>query len=349
MPTHYVYDEPKTTELNQGDILRRSPDLVALLEEFFPYYAKHRDYVYFMVLTQTCDLVRRDGDPCAAPYISMAAIRPIKDVLLMEAAKNQHVKLRATNIVGNKARDKLAMFLESLMDNDKAGLFYLHTDPSLDITEPYCAILQLSISLRAEHYDKCLGAKIAQLKEPFQAKLGWLIGNMYSRVATTEWNIEKPAEKVGKVASKLLKQTIDNYDDEQIKLALVELQEDGRIETMPVEEIAKYVREKELVPKLKQFKDRAVETLGGLKVIDPIKSTILDALRQDDALKETLAALFPVQEGFDPQLAAGEVLRIVDSRIRDAVSDEPSDERSKYIGGLVTDLMADNVLKSLVK
>ncbi len=116
----------------------------------------------------------------------MAAIRPIKDVLLMEAAKHQHVKLQATNIVGNKARDKLAMFLESLMDNNKAGLFYLHTDPSLDITEPYCAILQLSISLPAEHYDKCLRAKIAQLKEPFQAKLGWLIGNMYSRVATTE-------------------------------------------------------------------------------------------------------------------------------------------------------------------
>ena len=59
-----------------------------------------------------------------------------------------------------------------------------------------------------------------KLKEPFQAKLGWLIGNMYSRVATTEWNIEKPAEKVGNVATKLLKQTIDNYDDEQIKVAL---------------------------------------------------------------------------------------------------------------------------------
>ncbi len=161
--------------------------------------------------------------------------------------------------------------------------------------------------------------------------------------------MERPAEKVGKVASKLLKQTVDNYDDEQIKLALAELQENGRIETMPVEEIARYVRQKELVPKLKQFKDRAVETLGGLNVIDPIKSTILDALRQDDALKETIAALFPVQEGFNRQAAAGEVLRIVNGRIRDAVSDEPSNERSKYIGGLVTDLMADNVLKSLVK
>jgi hypothetical protein len=349
MPTHYVYDEPKKTELNQGDILRRSDGLVALLDEYFPYYAKHRDYVYFMVLTQTCDLVRRDGDPCVAPYISMAAVRPIKDVVLMEAAKHQHVRLQATNIVGNKARDRLAMFLESLMDNNKAGLFYLHTDTSLDITEPYCAFLQLSISFRAQHYDKCLDAKIAQLKEPFQAKLGWLIGNMYSRVATTEWNIENRAEKVGKVASKLLQQTIDNFDDEQIKVALAELQDDGRIETMTVKQIAKHVREKELVPKLKQFKDRATETLGGLKVVDPVKSAILDALRQDDALKQAIVALLPAQEGIDRQAAADEALRLVFGKIRDAVSDEPSADRDKYIVGLVTDLMADNVLKSLIR
>jgi hypothetical protein len=349
MPTHYVYDEPKKTELNQGDILRRSDALVALLDKYFPYYAKHRDYIYFIVLTQTCDLVRRDGEPCVAPYISMAAVRPIKDVVLMEAAKHQHAKLQETNVIGNKAREKLAMFLESLMDNNKAGLFYLHTDLGLGISEPCCAFLQLSVSFRSVHYEKCLDAKIAQLKEPFQAKLGWLIGNMYSRVATTEWNIEKPAEKVGKVASKLLKQTIENYDDEQIKVALAELQNDGRIETMTPEQIAKHVKQKELVPKLKQFKDRAAETLSALKVIDPIKSTILDALRQDEALKQAIAALFPAQEGFDPQAAADEALRMVTGKIRETVSDEASADRDKYIVGLVTDLMADNVLKSLIK
>ncbi len=148
MPTHYVYDEPNRSELNQGDILRRSDELLALLAEYFPYYATHRDYIYFMVLTQTCDLVRRDGNPCAAPYISLAAVRPIKDAVLMEAARNQPAELQGTNVVGNKARDKLAMFLESLMDNNKSGLFYLHTDAGLTITEPCCAVLQLSISLR---------------------------------------------------------------------------------------------------------------------------------------------------------------------------------------------------------
>jgi len=293
--------------------------------------------------------VRRNGSPCVAPYISIAAVRPIKDVVLLEAAKHQHAKLKTTRIVGNKARGKLAMFLESLMDNNKAGLFYLHTDLDLGISEPCCAFLQLSVSFRAVNYDKCLEAKIAQLKEPFQAKLGWLIGNMYSRVATTEWNIEKPAEKVGIVATKLLKQIIDNYDDEQIKVALSELQDDGRIETMTPEQIASHVTKTELVPKLKQFKDRAAETLSTLKVVEPIKDVVVRSLLQDDTLKQRLVSLLPSQEGFDPQAAAEEALRIVISKIRETLSDEPSAERGDYVRGLVTDLMADNVLKSLIR
>jgi hypothetical protein len=349
MPTHYVYDATKSTELCQGDILSRTPALVALLDEYFPYYSKHRDYMYFMVLTQTCDLVMRDGAPCNAPYISLAAVRPIKDIVLMEASKHQHEKLKETNVVGNKAREKLAMFLESLMDNNKAGLFYLHTDLDVGITEPCCAFLQLSVSFRSAHYDKCLAAKIAQLKEPFQAKLGWLIGNMYSRVATTEWNIERPAEKVGKVASKLLKQTIDNYDDEQIKVAIAELQSDGGIEAMAPGKIAEYVTKKVLVPKLKQFKDRAVETLTGMKVLEPVKLMAVEAMQNDGELKGAIASVIAGKGEAPPGDTADEVLRIVIGKIRQTLSDTASPEREGYISDLVSDLMADNVLKTFIK
>jgi hypothetical protein len=350
MPTHYVYEEPNPSELNQGDILRRSDALVALLTEYFPYYATHRDYIYFMVLTQTCDLVRRDGNPCASLYISLAAVKPIKDVVLAEAARNQQPALQGTNVIGNKARNQLAMFLESLMDNNKAGLFYLHTDHGLTISEPCCAILQLSISLQARHYNICLSAKIAQLKEPFQAKLGWLIGNMYSRVATTEWNIEKPAEKVGKVASKLLNGIVDNLDDEQIKVALAELQDGGKIEGMTPDQVAAFVKKKELEPKLKQFKNRAGEVLKTLKIFDPVKSKVIDALRQDDGLKKALLTLFPAQSGFDQQAASEQAVRIVIDKIRASLNDDAADEdRDVFLKGLASDLMADNVLKSLIK
>ena len=89
-----------------------------------------------MVLTQTCDLVRREGLPCAAPYITIAAVRPVKDVLMMEAEKLQEEALRGTNLVGNSARQTRALFLESLMDNNKPGFFYPHTDLTLGIDQP---------------------------------------------------------------------------------------------------------------------------------------------------------------------------------------------------------------------
>jgi hypothetical protein len=103
------------------------------------------------------------------------------------------------------------------------------------------------------------------------------------------------------------------------------------------------------VPKLKQFKDRAAETLSTLKVVEPIKNAVVKSLLQDDTLKQRLVSLLPSQEGFDPQAAAEEALRIVISKIRETLSDEPSAERGDYVRGLVTDLMADNVLKSLIR
>src|SRR4051794_16336673 len=49
MATHYVYDDPRP-ELSQGDVLQKSSDLLGVIKTFFPYYADHEDYKYFMVL-----------------------------------------------------------------------------------------------------------------------------------------------------------------------------------------------------------------------------------------------------------------------------------------------------------
>ena len=48
--------------------------------------------------------------------------------------------------------------------------------------------LKVSIALKSElHYEVCLKAKKLELSDEFKAKLGWLIGDMYSRVGTTDW------------------------------------------------------------------------------------------------------------------------------------------------------------------
>ena len=38
-----------------------------------------------------------------------------------------------------------------------------------------------------EHYDDILNSRILSLKDIFKAKLGWLVGHIYSRVATEDW------------------------------------------------------------------------------------------------------------------------------------------------------------------
>ena len=349
MPTHYVYEEEekRSADLCQGDVLRRAPGLEALLDVYFPYYSKHPDYIYFIVLTQTCDLVRRDGGPCGASYISLAAVRPIKDALLIEAAKYQPAPLQGTNIVGSKGRDRLGMFLESLMDNNKAGLFYLHTDVDVGITEPCCAFLQLSVSLRAVHYQQCLDAKIAQLKEPFQAKLGWLIGSMSSRVATTEWNIERPAEKVSKVASKLIGQNIDSHDDEKIKKALTAIEADGKLKGMKPEQIADAIKKTKVDPKLKQFKDRAQATMADIKLIEPVRAMAVKSIRDDDDLKLAIALL--LTGGAAPEAVAEQVIHLVTEKLVGSLDDTPGPERDSFVADLIADLMADAVLKSFIK
>ena len=46
--------------------------------EVFPLYQRKPDYRYFIVLTQSCDLVRRNGGRCTSPHVTIAAVRPLR-------------------------------------------------------------------------------------------------------------------------------------------------------------------------------------------------------------------------------------------------------------------------------
>ena len=74
------------------------------------------------------------------------------------------------------------------MKNKEPDYFFLSDDTSLGFPDRMVAFLKLSISLKADlHYDTCLSAKVLGLTDAFKAKLGWLVGNMYSRVGTPDW------------------------------------------------------------------------------------------------------------------------------------------------------------------
>lgn len=184
---HFTYKEAVYDNLKQGDVLDKNEDLKKILAEVHPHYLKD-DYKYFLVLTQTCDLCRRDGNNCNSRYVTLAAIRPLDTLINREMERFQSSFGKDFNYCDINKKNSLFQLLERLLNNNESEYFYLSEDSIIGLPEDHVAFLRLSISIKSElHYEKCLKAKIFELREDFRAKLGWMVGNMYSRVGTEDW------------------------------------------------------------------------------------------------------------------------------------------------------------------
>jgi hypothetical protein len=188
---HFTYQPPRG-DLQQGDVLVRTPEVDEVLREVHPHYYGRTEYRNLIVLTQSCELVRRElggAVRCKTRYVTVAAVRPLQTALDRELQKRQRSdrERRAGYCVAD-ARVPVRQFVARLLNNNEPGYFYLHGESSALIDEPRVAFLALSIALKADlHYDKLLAARVAQLTPEFQAKLGELVGNLYARVGTTDW------------------------------------------------------------------------------------------------------------------------------------------------------------------
>lgn len=196
-----LYVHPlRSNTLEQGDLLGRTDALLALLEKYHPYYKSRDENKYFAVLTQSCDLVRRPSG-IGARYVALAPVRPLRTVLRREfEGKLDNVGVGAQPFGPQRTRTSMEQLLSRLFNNNEPQFFYYPGESSIGVAEDSCAILALSISLKPEHYDSLLAAKIAGISDVFQAKLGWLVGQMYSRVGTPD---AEPAELTKKVSEYL--------------------------------------------------------------------------------------------------------------------------------------------------
>lgn len=175
------------TSLRQGDLLERTEELAEALREAHAYYAEAHDYTHFLVLTQSCDLVRRDGKQPKSPYITLAAVRPLQEALGRRVSKYEAPGIDFPIPVCTRERRNLVdQFLERLLHNTEDGLFFIRAASAPTITRDCCVFLALSVALRNTHYDTCLKCKIAQLDDIFAAKVGWMTGNLYSRIGTPD-------------------------------------------------------------------------------------------------------------------------------------------------------------------
>ena len=186
---HYTYKpNPDMQSLCQGDVLEITPELSVVLKEVHPYFLNEQ-YKYFMVLSQSCDLVRRNGKNCKTPYITLAAVRSYSEFLEKILLKGKFAeKNKELLLMDDKHKERAYQLIERIYNNTEPEYFFLFKEEALEFQESMVAYLKVSIALKSdEHYDKCLSAKKIELTDEFKAKLGWLVGNMYSRVGTADW------------------------------------------------------------------------------------------------------------------------------------------------------------------
>lgn len=207
---HFTYVEDlNRRDLGQGDIVRPVGRLKNILERVHPLCLSDKTIAGFLVLTQTCDLVlraQRNGKiGCAARWISLAPVRRLQSFLetrLGEYATDYITKALGGNTerpIVRSARVKLDMdrFLERVFNNNEDGLFYLERAPECDFPHDCCADLAFPITLAAEEaHAACLEGKALQLNEEFRAKLGWMVGKIYSRVGTRDWPASELRQKI---------------------------------------------------------------------------------------------------------------------------------------------------------
>jgi hypothetical protein len=195
---HWTYESVSPEEsLCQGDILEPTEDLKNFFKEVHPHFTQPK-YRGFFILTQTCDLVRRKerGNKCGATHISLSVIRSLQDIIC-DSLKD-HFGYLSPGIYSEHMKRSVQMMIERIVNQNEIalGLFYLHPDADAGITEHSAAILRVAISVKAmEHYKTLQNARVGKLSKEFQPKLGWMVGNLFSRVGVRDWKEETENEE----------------------------------------------------------------------------------------------------------------------------------------------------------
>lgn len=289
-----VFYKPKMSRsLEQGDIVPRSSPIVqTVISEYHRYHVGRAENEMFAVVTQSCDLVRH-GDSCKARYIALAPVRSLRQVLSREF---KDVLVRTPGelyLLGSaETEGRYGDFLTKLINNNDSRHFFLPEDPSRGIAEDMCIMLPLALPIRVEHYDICAESRIAQLDDLFQAKLGWLLGQQYSRVATPDWPEAWLAKKVQAVSDRSLTWFPEN-DFQQVKTQiskLVEAEPGIAIGEEQFQKILKNIKNRKMLA-IEKIIDLLDISLSGAPLPPPGQERY--KLKKKLELDKELAKLFP--------------------------------------------------------
>lgn len=215
-PLHWTYDEIKESEadLFQGDILVLTDELRTLLEKVHKHFTDDK-YLGFIIITQSCDLVLRKGK-CKANHINLSVIKSLEGTI--DKLLDQCCRKISEGIYTRETKSQANYLIERILNQneEKLGLFYLHPEPSIEIGEDSIAMLRINIALRSEHYKILQDARRGRLKSEFRNKLGWLVGNLYSRAATTDWSEKKQRDRMKTIINRILDNAVSCWYSQSI-------------------------------------------------------------------------------------------------------------------------------------
>lgn len=184
--------------LAQGDVIKRTPKLDGCFEGTHPFGADASAPMYLVVVTQSCDLVK---SRLKIPHITLAPAKPFSiavESFLEEEAKQ--ISGSSVPYYPQRALNKVEDLVRRYLQNTVSDYFFLPEAGHPDLTVDLVVFLRSKIFVDVDHYDILTDAKVAELADVFRAKLGWLVGDMYSRVATPDFLEREPnPEEIKKI------------------------------------------------------------------------------------------------------------------------------------------------------
>nr|WP_145544795.1 hypothetical protein [Variovorax boronicumulans] len=183
--------------LQQGDLLsRESPAVSGPLSEYHRYHFDKEENELFAIITQSCDLYPHGGRP-KARYIVLAPVRPLRKIIEKEfKGLFEFVGEADMVLASNSTKEKYKQFVGKLVNNNDPRYFFMPGWPQGRIAEDMCIMTSIMMPIKVDHYEKCQQGRLAQISDIFQAKLGSLIGQQFSRVGTPDWAPKAVDEKV---------------------------------------------------------------------------------------------------------------------------------------------------------
>jgi hypothetical protein len=186
----------------------------------------------------------------------MSAVRPLADAIRLELARQQtNYVLRLADAAPESSKNRLKQFLERLFNNNEPEYFYLHEDTSISLSVASCIYLRLAIPLSVDHCHVFKAARVVSLNQTFQVKLGWLIGNIYSRVGTDDWVPKaKTIDEWKELIDDVLSRNVSFVNDKKVEAVRKSHKEDD-LRRMTIEDIRSLITRS---PERKR-KDEAIE------------------------------------------------------------------------------------------